>query len=73
MTKSCFGNFYLLNKTQFIIDKKYGFFGIIKEKHMIIGLKILFDVLKHHNKKCRFKSDTTVKWKKKAFRKDIFM
>lgn len=51
MTKSYFGNFYLLNKTQFIIDRKYVFFEIIKEKHMIIGLKILFNVLKHHNKK----------------------
>lgn len=50
MTKSCFGNFYLLNKTRFIIDRKDVFFEI-KEKHMIIGLKILFDVLKHHNKK----------------------
>lgn len=61
ITKYCFCNFYLRNKTQFTIDRKYFFFKIIKEKHDNQTKNIVNDVLKHHNKKWRFKSDTTVK------------
>lgn len=37
------------------------FFKIIKEKYDNRTKNIVNDVLKHHNKKWRFKSDTTVK------------